>query len=243
MSGNNLAGTAGRVGATAVAVALVLGLALAGGAVGPAVAQETNTTATPAETPAAEACEPSADEPQLSQSRLYTQQQTITSGESGQIAGGFQVAADSNCPVTVSITMSVPSGMSIAGSSDIVSAGAGLATAQFAVEPGEIKDIRANVYSQNTGDRTVTADITYWPEGHQDMSREIDGISLTFDVEEPNTPAGETGGQDGNATGPNAGGGVLSNTMLLAFGGFALVVLGIVAVATRSESVKIGISK
>jgi hypothetical protein len=31
--------------------------------------------------------------------------------------------------------------------------------------------------------------------------------------------------------------------MLLAFGGFALVVLGIVAVATRSESVKIGISK
>lgn len=244
MSGNKTR-TVGNVGATAAVLAAVVGLVLAGPGVGTALAQ-TNGTATPAptvtDTPAAEACEPGTDGPQLSQSRLYAPAQTITSGEAGQIAGGFQVAADSTCPVVVSITMSVPSGMTISGSSDIVSSGAGLATAQFTVDPGEIKDIRANVYSQNTGDRSVTADITYWPEGHEDMSREIDGISLTFDVQEANTPAGGDGG-DGNTTGAEGGDGGLGNTMLLAFGAFALVVLGIVAVATRSESVNIGISK
>lgn len=235
-----------RVGASAAAVLAlmtVIALTVAVPAVGTVGAQETNETATPDSAETTQTCEPS-DGPSLSQSRLYAPEQTITAGQPGQIAGGFQAAADATCPIVVSITMSVPSGMRIAGSSDIVSSGAGLATAQFTVSPGEIRDIRANVYSQNTGDRSVTADITYWPEGHQDMSREIDTVSMTFDVQEAITPSGEDA-TDGNATGGDDSGstGPVSNTLLLAFGAFALIVLAIVAVATRSESVNIGITK
>lgn len=237
-----------RVGASAAAVLAlmtVIALTVAVPVVGTVGAQETNETATPTPDSAdtAEACEPS-DGPSLSQSRLYAPEQTINAGQPGQIAGGFQAAADASCPIVVSITMSVPSGMRIAGASDIVSSGAGLATAQFTVQPGEIRDIRANVYSQNTGDRSVTADITYWPEGHEDMSRQIDTVSMTFDVQEAITPSGEDA-TDGNATGGDDAGsaGPVSNTLLLAFGAFALIVLAIVAVATRSESVNIGITK
>lgn len=217
-------------------VVVVILATLAGSFAGTVTAQQ-NTTGTQNQT----VCDPGTDEPQLAQSRLYAPQQTITTGEPGQIAGGFQVAADASCPVVVSITMSVPSGMSISGSSDIDSGGAGLSTAQFTVSPGEVQDIRANVYSQDTGDRSVTADVTYWPEDNRDMSREIDGISLTFDVQDPITPEDSDDNSTGGAN--EAESGLLSNTMLLAFGGFALVVLAIVAVATRSESVNIGISK
>ena len=251
MIGKDSKGSRIHTRAKAVLVVAVVLAVLAGSAAGTVAAQtnatETATaTATATQTATQSACEPGPNEPQLSQSRLYAPQQTIESGEPGQIAGGFQVAADASCPVVVSITMSVPSGMTISGASDVVSSGAGLATAQFRVSPGEIQDIRANVYSQNTGDRSVTADITYWPEGNQDMSREIDGISLTFDVQDPVTPGsdGGDGGNDNSTGGANgSNGGLLSNTMLLAFGGFALVVLAIVAVATRSDGVKIGISK
>lgn len=150
----------------------------------------TPTQIEPETTPTSQAeCEPQSATPQLSQARLYASEKVIEAGQPGQISGGFQVAPDANCPVVVSITMSVPSGMTISGASDVVSSGAGMATAQFTVEPGEIKDIRANVYSQNTGDRTVTADITYWIEGNQDKSSEIDGISMSFDVQEPHTQA------------------------------------------------------
>ncbi|MFC7132470.1 MULTISPECIES: hypothetical protein [Salinibaculum] len=250
MIGKDSKGSRIHTRAKAVLVVAVVLAVLAGSFAGTVAAQTNATetaTATATQTATQTACQPGPDEPQLSQSRLYAPQQTIASGEPGQISGGFQVAADASCSVVVSITMSVPSGMTISGSSDVVSSGAGLATAQFTVDPGEIRDIRANVYSQNTGDRSVTADITYWPEGNQDMSREIDGISLTFDVQDPvtpGTPDGGDGGNDNSTGGANGGdGGLLSSTMLLAFGGFALVVLAIVAVATRSDGVKIGISK
>jgi len=232
-----------------VTAAITLGISTA--VAGSGVFQDNNTTTATAGDPAdqeatvSEECEPQSDAPQLSQSRLYTPQQVITADESGQIAGGFQVAPDASCPVVVSITMSVPSGMTISGASDIVSSGAGLATAQFTVQPGEIQDIRANVYSSNTGERTVTADIQYWPEGHEEQSRSIDGISLTFDVQEANDPpASQSGTTEQVATGEdNNSAGFLDNTMLVAFGAFALIVLAIVAVATRSDSVNIGIKK
>lgn len=152
----------------------------------------TTTTATPTQTATETTTPEQCDSPQLSQSRLYASEKVIETGQAGQIAGGFQVAADAECPVVVSITMSVPSGMSISGASDVVSGGAGMATAQFTVEPGEIKDIRANVYSENAGDRTVTADITYWVEGNKENSKDIDGISMTFDVQEPHTQPATT---------------------------------------------------
>lgn len=211
---------------------------------GPAVAaQETNTTtatatpqptatetATPEPTAAqpateSEACDPGPGEPQMDQARLYASKTTIDTDSAGQISGGFQVSPTANCPVVVVITMSVPSGMTISGGSDFASGGAGMVSTRFTVRPGaNIKDIRANVYSSEVGQRTVTADIQYWPEGHQDLNREIDGLSFTFDVEAANTPSASTAAdEDDSSIGDGAGGFSLVASLVAAF----LVVLGL----------------
>lgn len=143
------------------------------------------------------ACEPGANEPQMDQARLHASDTTIETDSPGRVSGGFQVSPTANCPVVVYITMSVPSGMTISGGSDFTSSGAGMVTTRFTVDPGaNIKDIAAEVYSDETGERTVTADIQYWPEGHEDRAREIDGLSFTFDVEEPTTPPDESDEDD-----------------------------------------------
>ncbi|GAB7094934.1 hypothetical protein JCM30237_20870 [Halolamina litorea] len=176
----------------------------------------------------AEACDPGDDDPSLSQSRLYAPEKTLSEGEPGAISGGFQVDATANCAVEVSITMQVPSGMRIEGSSDIMSGGAGLVTAQFTVNPGNIRSIRANVYSENTGDRTVTADIQYWPVGHQDMAKEIDGISMSFDVQEPVTA---TEAPQGSQSGDSSSG--VSTTMLVIGGLSALLLIAVVGLIAK----------
>lgn len=172
-------------------------------AVAPAAAQanETTTNETTTGSQTTEVmCEPGADEPQMDQARLHASDTTIETDSPGRISGGFQVSPTANCPVVVYITMSVPSGMTISSGSDFTSSGAGMVTTRFTVDPGaNIKDIAAEVYSDETGERTVTADIQYWPEGHEDRSREIDGLSFTFDVEEPTSPPGESD-EDDNAT-------------------------------------------
>ncbi|KAB1184782.1 MULTISPECIES: hypothetical protein [Haloferax] len=226
-------------------VALTVFMMVTSAAAPLAAAQSTNnstTTATPTETPTAtptttptatpteateseptesESCEVSENGPKLSQSRLYAPVTTINSGQSGEIEGGFQLDPTTSCPIVVHITMSVPNGMSIMGASDTFTTGAGMTSAQFKVTPQSgIKDIRANVYSENTGKRTVTADITYWPEGHKDLAKEIDGIRLTFDVEEKNVaPA--------NASADSDSGGALGFDNLSASS--PLVIIGVLA--------------
>lgn len=67
--------------------------------------------------------------------------------------------------------MQVPNGMYIQGGSDMGTGGAGIVASEFTIPAGmaSVKSVRADVYSENTGERTVTADITYWPKGHSDM--------------------------------------------------------------------------
>jgi hypothetical protein len=220
--------------------AMVSGAAVADTA--PALAQENTTTATATATatdtatPTPKACEPSSDEPSLTQSRLYAPQKTLTSGEPGAVAGGFKVSGTANCAVVVSITMQVPSGMQIEGASDIMSGGAGIVTAQFTVKPGNVRSIRANVFSQNTGERTVTADIQYWPVGHTDMAKQIDGITLSFDVQEPVTP-GAGGSQSTDSGGSDDGGddsGLPVNLSTAVIGLLALLlIIAMVVIASR----------
>ncbi|MFD1513437.1 hypothetical protein [Halomarina rubra] len=144
----------------------------------------------------------------------------------------------------VVITLSVPNGMQITGASDTFSSGAGMATARFTVNPGAgIKDIRANVYSSNAGQRTVTADITYWPVGHKDMAKEMDGIALSYNVEEPTTPTAEENAalEEPAATESNgdseseSAGIVLSETNLLIGVFVALLLVAIVGLAARGR--------
>jgi invasion protein IalB len=162
----------------------------------------TNATATQTETPAptatpqqeetqtetSDSCDPRAGGPKLQQSRLYSPQPEITADEHGQIAGAIALDIQNECDVVVQLTLTVPSGMYIAGAGDLSSGGGGIITSTFEVQPGETKSLRGNVYSSSIGEKTVTGDLTYYPEGHKDEAREIDGIMLNFDVQEENMP-------------------------------------------------------
>jgi len=195
---------------TAVILAAVLivssiGLPLMAGTT---VAQENNTTATDDSTttsPAAETCE-NPTTPQMDQARLYAPQKTITAGEAGRIDGGFQLSNTVDCPVEVAVTLRVPSGMSISGGSDWGSAGAGMVTSSFTMQPGAgIRDLSGNVYSEETGQLRVTGDIEYWPAGHPEMSQEIDGLTFNFDVQEPNSPPSVDGSSGNTSDGGDGG--------------------------------------
>jgi invasion protein IalB len=177
------------VGAVAPAAAATSGTDL--------VAQTNNTTttapptatATPADdSESTKTCEPRPGGPTLQPAKLYSPEPTITKDQHGKIAGSIALDIQNNCPVVVQITMTVPSGMYVAGAGDLQSGGGGIITSTFTVSPGEAKSLRANVYSNSVGDKTVTADITYYPKGHKEMAREIDGLMLSFDVQEKNMP-------------------------------------------------------
>lgn len=184
-------------------------------------------TATATATPTASSCEPGDSEPQMDQARLYASDTTIESGSPGRIAGGFQVDPTANCPVVVYVTMTVPSGMTISGGSDFSSGGAGMVSARFTVRPGaNIKDVSAEVYSDEPGQKSVTANIQYWPVGHEDLSREVDGLSFNFDVQEATTPTAS--GQSGGSS--NGFGSMLSSNVLVVG---ALLIVTLLAIGAR----------
>ncbi len=239
----------------AVFVALVV---LTTGFAAPAAAQLQNSASAANSTQTTAAaqneCGSISSPPSMSQAKLYAPQKTINASQPGKISGGFQVEPTATCPVVVHITMSVPSGMSIEGSSDLFSGGAGMVSGSFEVRPsGGIKDISADVYSANAGDRSVTADITYWPKGHKDMSREIDGMTFNFDVQEPNeasndassgedneTTAASTGGTDGES-----GNGLpVSTNVMIILGLMALLGVAFLAMTKMSpRDINIGVGK
>jgi hypothetical protein len=164
---------------------------LVGGAVGlplvagTAVAQE-NTTEDSTTT---QECEL----PEMDRARLYAPTKTINTDQAGTIEGAFELDPQVDCPVVVDVTMSVPSGMSISGGTDWQAAEAGIVATEFTMDPegASLKGLSADVYSSNTGTRTVDAQIEYWPEGHPELSQSIDTTRLSFQVEEPNAPEGD----------------------------------------------------
>lgn len=223
--------------AIVLVAAIVLGSVMLPLAAGPAVAQENNSTADNTTTTQIEECE-NPRTPQMDQARLYAPETVITSGEAGRIDGGFQLANTVECPVEVAVTLRVPSGMSISGGSDWGSAGAGMVTSTFTMQPGSgIKDLSGNVYSDRTGELRVTGDIEYWPAGHPEMSQEIDGLTFNFDVQEPNTNNGGEDNDDGgtlNIDIPD----VSNSTLLL-----LLVALGMIGMMYVAPKVGVNLRK
>lgn len=123
--------------------------------------------------------------PQLETADLHTPDDTIKQGNPGRISGSFVLGADADQPVKVQVTLDVPNNMYIEGLDDVSSGGSGLITNTFTVQPGEAKDISADVYGTEPGEHSVVGDITYFPEGNPDAAREIDGLTLTYNIEEP----------------------------------------------------------
>lgn len=229
-------GTFRRVAVGTVAMLLLASMvgATASAATDHAVMQQSNATTTTATQSGAaettETCVPDDSAPELEVARLSTDDPVIEKGSPGTVTGSFVPDATSNCELKVQVIMLVPSGMSISGFSDASGMEGQTMTKIFTVDPEKgATGLRADVYSQYTGEKSVTADIQYWPAGHEDMAREIDGISLNFDVQEAVT-------QDptpGNDTGATGGGGdePIVNPLVLAIGGLILVG-GVLAVGT-----------
>ncbi|MFC7079560.1 hypothetical protein [Halorussus caseinilyticus] len=129
-------------------------------------------------------CRPSNGEPRMQAVQLHTDDTTVRPDDPGQISGAIASDITNDCPVKVQITLQVPNGVRVSGGSNIQSSGGGLSTSTFVVEPGEIKNVRAEVYGSDPGPKTVQASITYFPVGHQNMAKQEDGLSLQFEVEE-----------------------------------------------------------
>jgi hypothetical protein len=141
--------------------------------------------------------------------RLFTREDTITTDQAGVIAGGFLPPAGLQCDMVVRVTMQVPNNMRIEGATGLGSGGAGIVSSQFTIPAGtsSVESVRAEVYASETGELPVTADITYYPEGHPDLQRSISGLTLNFNVQEPNeapttpTPGGSNEESDDETTG------------------------------------------
>jgi hypothetical protein len=88
--------------------------------------------------------------------------------------------------------------MEVTGSSDVLSGGAGMVSGSFVVDD-------ATGYGTSTGDHTVTADIEYWPQGHEELAQSLDGLRFTFQVESPSEDVpteSDSPGEEGETTDP-----------------------------------------
>ena len=204
----------------------------------PVVAQVQNGTATATE--AAGECDPD-DPPKMDTARLFTREDTITTGQPGVVAGGFLPPAALQCDMVVRVTMQVPNNMYIQGTNKLSSGGAGIVSSEFTIPAGasSVESVRANVYASETGTLTVTADIVYWPEGSPDHQRTISGLTLEFDVNEPveqptGTPAsgGDSGGSDDGSDGGDASTGGSGSELPLTPLQLAIVGLTLVGIAS-----------
>ena len=234
----------------ATAIGLLAVLLITASAV-PAVAVVQSTPDAPASTTnatvAEDNCDPE-DPPELAQARLHTREDTIEEGSPGVISGGFLPEAGIDCPIVVRIALSVPNNMYIEGTTGIGTGGAGIVAGEFTINPDaeDVKSVRADVYSTQTGEHAVTADIEWWPEGHSDLKRSITGLTLTFDVIEPAEP-GETPTatpEPGETPDSDDDSGLLSLTELLAIAIVGLTLVGVVAAYTKGlDTLNIGVSK
>jgi len=215
---------------------------LAQSADAPRVAQQSNETSSPTQTdtptPAAGECDPS-DPPQMETARLFTREDTIETDQPGIIAGGFLPPTGLQCDIVVRVTMQVPNNMYIQGTDGLGSGGAGIVSSEFTIPAGtsSVQSVRANVYASETGQLPVTADITYYPKGYPDLQKSLSGLTLNFDVQEPNeqsgTAAGTAGGDGGDSAGGSGDAG--DDTSILEFlDPLTLAILGLIIVGTAA---------
>lgn len=210
----------------------------------PRVAQQSNETNTstptptpsPTPTPAAGECDPS-NPPKMETARLFTREDTITTDQAGTIAGGFLPPVALQCDVVVRVTMQVPNNMYIQGATKLGSGGAGIVSSEFTIPSGtsSVESVRANVYASETGQLPVTADITYWPKGYPDLERSLSGLTLNFDVQEPNEPSGTSGDSDSGTDGAGGSSGSDDGTGILEFlDPLTLAIIGLIVVGTAA---------
>jgi hypothetical protein len=209
----NLNGT--RFALAAVLMALVTGLLLVGITMPTAAADHSNNTGnssngtdgggtTPGDN--GEGDGPETCEADIDQFDVQTADSIVNGLDDPARVGVTALTSITNeCPVVVQISFNIPNDMYYQGTS-ASSSGQGLQTEVFEVNPGETASFTSTLYSNQPGDRTVTADVQYFPEGQPEDARSIDNLILTFDVQDPVPKEELPDSNDAGGSSPEDGG-------------------------------------
>ena len=136
-----------------------------------------------------EACEGA---PQMSQTSITSPEDQITADQPGVVEANFRVdpVAPEDCDVNVDLEFSfAESGFQFGGGAEWDTSTTDLVATTFEdLDPGEIRDIRAEIETNGAepGDEvTVIADYEIWYDGERENSVQQSGIRHTIEVEEP----------------------------------------------------------
>lgn len=162
---------------------------------------------TPDSTQSDEPVEGCTGAPRMSRTSITTPNSRITTESPAVVEANFRpdptIPAD--CTIIVDLEFSfTDAGFQWGGGADWDQSTSDLLVGTFEVNPGEVRDIRGELYTQGAeaGDRvTVVADYELWYEGDIENSVQQSGIRHTIQVEAPKTPESE-----GNVTGFEAPG-------------------------------------
>jgi len=149
-------------------------------------------TATDTATATAEQCQGT---PQMSRRSIALLDDTITAERGATVEANFrpEPTLPEECTIVVDLEFSfAQSGFQFGGGTNWDQATTNLVVGQFEVRPGEIRDIRAQVYTNGAepGDQvTMVADYELWYKGDRDNSVAVTGVRKTIDVEAVNTAA------------------------------------------------------
>jgi hypothetical protein len=185
----------------------------------------------------------------MSQTSIVSPENRITADQPGVVEANFRVdpSAPEHCTVVIDLEFSfAESGFQFGGGAEWGQSTTNLvATTYENLNPGEIRDIRAELHTNGAepGDEvTVIADYEIWYEGDRENSVQQSGIRKTIEVEEVNEP--ESGPESGTGSEP-AGGGEPPEWLQFIednLGTLAVFVLGSIAVvglATRKPLVQL----
>lgn len=162
----------------------------------PVAAQSNTTTAT--STATADQCQ---GEPLMDRSSIAVPNPTITEEEGASLVANFRPdpTLPEDCTIVVDLAFSFPNnGFQFGGGASWEQSTADLVVTQFEVQPGEIRDIRAQIYTNGAepGDQvTVLADYELWYKGDRENSNQ-QTVREIIDVEAVNTPAQTASGGD-----------------------------------------------
>lgn len=169
------------------------------------VAAQSNTTATNTAT-ATDSATTAAGEctgtPEMSRRSIALLDDTITAETGGTVEANFrpEPTLPEECTIVVDLEFSfAQSGFQFGGGTNWDQATTNLVVGQFEVRPGEVRDIRAQIFTNGAepGDQvTMVADYELWYKGDRDNSVAVTGVRRTIDVEAVNTPAQTASGGD-----------------------------------------------
>jgi hypothetical protein len=125
---------------------------------------------------------------EITQSSIQATDDQITTTQPGLISGQIVAPQSNQCVVVVQMVLTIPTDMYVAGTDDVGSGGQGKLSSTFRMSPGEVESMSAQVYASSPGTRVLMADFLYYPAGHPDNERRLNGFGVKITATESNMP-------------------------------------------------------